>query len=221
MSVHDYEYEWDSRYCYPNSNVLKNKFGITNGKALAVAEREITAVTIAGITEKPVRGKLNFKHLCDIHRAIFRDIFDWAGKPRTVNISKGNPFCMSHVIPDYAEGLFAELKNEDFLLGKSPDEIPERLTYYLSEINVLHPFREGNGRTQRAFIKYLAQSAGYNVDFSDVSADEMIKASVLSFDKDYAMMTAMFKRITSSITQQEQQEFRRKIGISRPKSQIG
>ncbi|MDR0520191.1 MAG: Fic family protein [Clostridiales Family XIII bacterium] len=151
MSVYDYEYEWDSRYCYPNSNVLKNKLGITDGAALAVAEREITAATVAGIMDKPVRGKLDFKHLCGIHHAIFRDIFDWAGQPRTVNISKGNPFCMSNVITEYAEDIFGKLKREDFLLGKSPDEMIKRLTYYLSEINVLHPFREklGLDRTER------------------------------------------------------------------------
>jgi cell filamentation protein len=215
MSVYDYEYEWDSRYCYPGSNVLKNKLGIRDAEKLIEAERRNTALNVLEIMEKPVRGKFDFKHLCDIHRAIFRDIFDWAGKPRTVNISKGNPFCMSHAIPGYAEDIFAKLNNENFLTGKSPDKMPECLTYYLSEINVLHPFREGNGRTQRTFIGYLAQSAGYTVDFSNVSPNEMIEASVLSFDKDYGMMTAMLKRITSPITPQEQQAFRKKIGLDR------
>jgi cell filamentation protein len=215
MSGYDYEYEWDSRYCYPGSSVLKNKLGITDGEALAVAEREITAATIAGITDKPVRGRLDFKHLCDIHRTIFRNLCDWAGKPRTVNISKGNPFCMSHAIPGYAEDIFFKLGSEGFLLGKSAEEMPERLTYYLSEINVLHPFREGNGRTQRTFIEYLAGGAGYRVDFGDVSPREMIEASVLSFDKDYGKMTAMFERITSPISPGEQQAFRKKIGIDR------
>jgi cell filamentation protein len=216
MSGHDYdyEYEWDSSYCYPGSSVLKNKLEIRDAEVLVVAEREITAATIAGLMDKPVRGSLDFKHLCDIHHTIFRDIFDWAGKPRTVNIAKGNPFCMSHAIPGYAEDIFARLKGEDFLLGKPTDEMPERLTYYLSEINVLHPFREGNGRTQRVFVEYLAQSAGYYVDFSVVSSDEMVEASVLSFDKDYAMMTAMFRRILSPITPQEQQAFRKKVGLS-------
>ncbi|MDR1158942.1 MAG: Fic family protein [Oscillospiraceae bacterium] len=206
---------WDSRYCYPNSSVLKNKIGITDGAALAVAEREITAATVAGIMDKPVCGKLDFKHLCAIHRAIFRDIFDWAGKPRTVNISKGNPFCMSHAIPGYAEDIFGRLKNENFLLDTAAGEMPERLTYYLSEINVLHPFREGNGRTQRIFIEYLAQSAGYCVDFSGVSGKEMIEASVLSFDKEYAKMNEMFRRVTSPTTPQEQQAFRRKLELDR------
>jgi cell filamentation protein len=211
MSAYDYEYEWDSKYCYPNSNVLKNKLSITDAGKLAEAERRNTALNILEIMDKPVRGKLDFKHLCAIHRAIFRDIFVWAGKPRTVNISKGNPFCMSHAIPGYAEDIFGRLKNEGFLIGTAAGEMPERLTYYLSEINVLHPFREGNGRAQRTFILYLAQSAGYHVDFSGVSGKEMIEASVLSFYKEYAKMNEMFRRTTFPTAPQEQQAFRKKL----------
>jgi cell filamentation protein len=215
MSEYDYEYERDSKYCYPDSLVLKNKLGIRDADKLAEAERRSTAFNILEIKNKPVRGRLDFKHLCDIHRVIFRDIYDWAGKPRTVNIAKGNPFCMSQVIPAYAEDIFAKLKSENFLLDTSADEMPERLTYYLSEINVLHPFREGNGRAQRVFIEYLAQCAGYYVDFSDVSGNEMVEASVLSFDKDYSTMIAMLRRIVSPITPQEQRAFCKKIGIDR------
>lgn len=215
MNRYDYEYEWDSKYCYPNSSVLKNKLGIQEAGILAEAERRITAINILEIMDKPVRGRLDFKHLCAIHRAIFLDVFDWAGKPRTVNISKGNPFCMSNVIHEYAESIFSKLKDDDYLLGKSADEMPEALTWYLSEINVLHPFRDGNGRAQRIFIEYLAQCAGYYVDFSDVSSKEMIEASVLSFDKEYDQMTAMFGSITSPITTQEQQAFRKRLGVDR------
>ena len=116
MSKYDYEYEWDNKYCYPNSSVLKNKLNITDAKALAVAEREITAARIAGMIDKPVRGKFDFKHLQDIHRAIFLDIYSWAGKPRTVDISKGNQFCMSRHIDTYAGELFAKPKGEYFHL---------------------------------------------------------------------------------------------------------
>jgi cell filamentation protein len=215
MSRYDYEYEWDNKYCYPNSFVLKNKLNITDAEALATAEREITAPRIAGIMDTPVRGKFDFKHLRDIHRAIFSDVYTWAGAPRTVDISKGNQFCLSRHIETYAIGIFTKLKEDSFLLGSTADEMPERLTYYLSEINVLHPFRDGNGRVQRIFIEYLAQSAGFDVDFSHVDGKEMIEASALSFAKEYEMMTNMFERILTPITKQEQQDFRNKIGIGR------
>ena len=121
---------------------------------------------------------------------------------------------MSHHLETYAGNLFAELKSDKFLIGITANEMPERLTYYLSEINVLHPFRDGNGRSQRVFIEYLAKCAGYYVDFSNVSGKEMIEASALSFCKEYDMMTDMFKRIISDITPQEQQIFRKQIGIA-------
>jgi cell filamentation protein len=212
-SEYDYEYEWDARYCYPGSFVLKNKLNIFDKEALMVAEREITAATIIKIKDRPVRGRFDFKHLKDIHRAIFRDIYAWAGTPRTVDIAKGDAFCLSQHIASYAEGLFAQLKSENFLAENTQAEMPERLTHYLSEINVLHPFREGNGRTQRVFIEYLAECAGFDVDFSQVTGKEMIEASVLSFRCKYEMMTEMFQRILSPIAPQEQQAFRKRIGI--------
>jgi cell filamentation protein len=91
--------------------------------------------------------------------------------------------------------------------------IPERLTYYLSEINALHPFREGNGRTQRVFIEYLARAAGFHADFSTVSAKEMVEASALSFAREYARMTDMFRRIVTHVSPQEQKAFCVKVGI--------
>lgn len=84
--------------------------------------------------------------------------------------------------------------------------MPCRLAYYLSEINVIHPFREGNGRTQRLFIEYLAQKNGYAVDFSHVTDAEMIEASALAFNCDYSKMNALMARITEPIMMQEQSQ---------------
>jgi len=213
MSEYNYEYEWDSNYCYPKSFVLKNKLGITEAEKLSEAERRVTALNLLEIKDMPVRGKFDLKHLCSIHKAIFFDIFTWAGKLRVVDIYKGNQFCLCQHLESYAADIFAELKADKFLQGKPANEMPERLTYYLSEINVLHPFRDGNGRAQRVFIEYLAQTAGFYVDFSTVSGKEMIEASALSFGHEYGMMIDMFKRIVSPITPQEQQTFHRKIGM--------
>ena len=194
-----YEYAWDSSYCYPKSFVLKNKLGLIDGKELAEAERELTALNLAEIKRKPVRGKFDLKHLQAIHKAIFRDVFTWAGKLRTVDIAKGNQFCLCQHLETYAATIFDKLKAENYLLDTPATQLPARLAYYLSEINVLHPFREGNGRAQRVFIEQLAQKAGYHVDFSDVSSQEMIEASALSFAKEYDKMIAMFERILASL----------------------
>lgn len=165
---YSYEYRWDHRYCYPNSNVLINKLNIKNADGLAEAEREITSLKLAMAKADPIKGRLDFAHLQDIHRYIFEDIYSWAGELRQVDISKGNQFCLCQHLQTYGERVFSELRAEQFLIGAA--DVPYRLAYYLSEINVLHPFREGNGRTQRLFIEYLANVAGYSVDFSKVNS---------------------------------------------------
>lgn len=112
-----------------------------------------------------------------------------------------------------SQPIFDKLKKEDYLIGTSDDQICEKLAYYLAEINVIHPFREGNGRAQRVFIESLAQVAGYRVNFTDVSAQEMIKASVLSFDCDYQKTESIFERITAPISCEEQEIYIKKIAL--------
>ena len=217
MNKYYYEFERVNDYCYPNSYVLRNKFDIRDATVLDTAEREFTSAKLAYIKNNPIKGRFNLRHIQAIHKYLFCDIYDWAGELRTVNIAKGNQFCNYLYLETYADGIFTKLKEEK-LLSKTPAEaIPERLAYYLSEINVLHPFREGNGRTQRVLIEYLAQAAGWHVSFADVSNREMIEASALAFAMEYDMMIAMFRRIITPITLDERKEFRVKIGLSRYK----
>lgn len=193
-----YECEQDNSYCYQDSCILKNKLGIKNEEQLEEAERNITALRILQLKTGELRGELNFKYLCKIHKHIFGDIYSWAGKIRTVDISKGNMFCNSQFILENAEDIFNRLKKENYLQDyKDVNKMSERLAYYLSEINALHPFREGNGRAQREFIIVLARRAGYVVDFSKVSQEEMIQASEKAFYCDYRHMNDIFSRITS------------------------
>ncbi len=193
-----YECEQDNSYCYQDSCILKNKLGIKNEEQLEEAERNITALRILQLKTGELRGEPNFKYLCKIHKHIFGDIYSWAGKIRTVDISKGNMFCNSQFILENAEDIFNRLKKENYLQDyKDVNKMSERLAYYLSEINALHPFREGNGRAQREFIIVLARRAGYVVDFSKVSQEEMIQASEKAFYCDYRHMNDIFSRITS------------------------
>ena len=194
---YSYDYEWDERYCYPHSNVLKNKLNITDVEKLKIAEREITSLRLARAKIEPVVGNFDLKHLCDIHKYIFGDIYEWAGELRWVNIAKGNVFCAAQYIETQADALFNKLHQEQCLATIVTEEMPLRLAYYLSEINVIHPFREGNGRAHRLFVEYLAAKNGYIVDFSSVTSEEMIMASDAAFVCDYAKMNALMKRITS------------------------
>lgn len=203
MRDYSYSYEWDREYCYPDSNVLINKLNIQDADALHTAEREITSLRLAAAKMQPIMGRFDMKHLQKIHAYVFGDVYEWAGKMRHVNIAKGNQFCLAMNLDTYGSDLFKKLEQEHYLIDLMGNA-PHRLAYYLSEINVLHPFREGNGRTQRLFIEYLASVAGYRVDFSQVSAEDMIVASADSFACDYESIDRMFDRITTPISEEEQ-----------------
>ncbi len=193
-----YEYEQDSYYCYSNSFVLKNKLNIMNADELKAAEREITSLRAAQAIVDKIDGKFDFYLLKQIHRFLFGDIYEWAGKIRTVNISKGNQFCICEYIQEQMDEIFKKLNNENYLKNyKNKNEVAERLAYYLGEINSIHPFREGNGRAQRMYIEHLAASLGYQLDFMKISSEEMLEASVRSFALDYKMLEELIIRALS------------------------
>lgn len=103
-------------------------------------------------------------------------MFEWAGEFRTVNISKsGDPF-REHIVSSLDRTL-DELRRESSLCGAGIERFANRGAYYLGEINAIHPFREGNGRTQREFIRQLGLHNGLVIDWTQVSQEEMIEAS--------------------------------------------
>ena len=184
----------DTKYCYPDSNVLINKLDIRDLDKLHIYERKLTMLRLLELMDNPISGKFDLKHLQAIHKYIFQDIYEWAGKIRTVDIAKGNMFCNVKFIDNQAGKIFSKLKSEHYLAGLEEETFVKRLAYYFSEINALHPFREGNGRSQREFIKLLALKNGYLIHFDRISADEMISASQKSFLCDYTEMENLFKK---------------------------
>lgn len=172
-------------YCYSNSRTLKNKLGIRDFDKLYNRERDLANLRSRELFERPVQGRFDFEHLREVHRYLFQDVYDWAGEVRTVDIAKGNLFCRSFAIETEAERIFGKLENEEYLRGLMIGELAKRLAYYFAEINALHPFREGNGRTQREFIRQLALLNGYFLSFVGIKEDEMVEASVASFKLDY------------------------------------
>lgn len=189
-----YEYERDDYYCYPDNPVLKNELGIKDERGLDAAEREITSLKIAKLNDESLEGELNFDYVKRIHRYIFDGIYKWAGEVRRTDISKGNIFCQHELIEVNAEVLFNELKSENYLEGLDKETMIKRLAYYLGDLNTIHPFREGNGRVQRLFIRELASRAGYLINFDGITPEEMIKASDAAFHYEYESMEAIIAK---------------------------
>lgn len=189
-----YEYERDDYYCYPDSSVLRNKLNIRDEKALNEAEREITSLKSLELINKPLAGELNFDYIKHIHQHLFSDIYEWSGELRKTDISKGNIFCQHELIEVNAEALLNELKAENYLAGLDQDAIVKRLAYYLGDLNTIHPFREGNGRVQRLFIREVASRAGYLLTFDNIAPEEMIEASDKAFHHDYEMIEGLIAR---------------------------
>lgn len=185
---------FDTVYCYPGTEVLINNFGEHDPKILSQLERMCTAARIVDLLKKPVSGNFDLTHLKKIHHYIFQDIYTWAGQFRMVNISKELLFCDVSFIEKELTKLFLKLREENYLKDCSEDNIASRAAYYLGEINAVHPFREGNGRTQREFIRELLLPAGFYVDYSRCNAKMMLYASINAFAGDYTLMTKLFDK---------------------------
>jgi cell filamentation protein len=186
----------DDPYADPATGVLRNKLGLATTAELAAAEREITHAALILLRESPVRPSYDLPHLCEIHRRIFGDIYDWAGQVRTVAIAKGSLFCLPQYIEPAAAEIFGQLGKDDFLRRLARKEFLDRLTYYLGEVNAVHPFREGNGRAQRAFFEQLASEAGYTLDWQRLDANRNIATSVAIMHGDADPMRKMLDELT-------------------------
>lgn len=191
---YDYHYDSDDPYVYEGTHVLINKFDLTDYNELSHVERMITGATVASLEDKPIQGKFDLAHLQAIHKALFEEIYNWAGQIRKQGfISKGNSlFCKAEFIESYAADLFGQLRREHLLTNLDLDVFTERISYYISEINALHPFREGNGRTQRVFINQLSRQAGWNLNFPSIEPDVLCEAYITSM-KDCSFLIELLR----------------------------
>lgn len=176
---------------------LENKFGIKNSAELARKEERISkkrAVELFenGMLEKLEAGK--FQTLCEIHKYLFDDIYDFAGKIRTVNISKGN-FRFAPLM--YLE---AAIENVDKMPQNTFDEIVEKYV----EMNIVHPFREGNGRSMRIWLDMmLKKQIGQVVDWSKIEKEDYLMAMERSPIKDIEIKYILKAALTDQINDRE------------------
>jgi cell filamentation protein len=188
-------------YVYPGTTVLKNLAGIEDHDRLQQFEAVSTADRISELSFKPIAGPFDIDHLQRIHLHIFQDVYAWAGQFRTVDIRIEGEFwfCRHEFIATTLLDLLNKMRGESTLRNLTPQQFGERAGYYLSELNAIHPFREGNGRTQREFIRELGLNAGLDVDWRRVTAAEMRAASVAGFQEgDSQPMGNLIAKITTA-----------------------
>lgn len=183
-----------------------NLLGIKSYNNLIIAERKITTEKLRRIYNVPINGVFDYEHLKSIHKFIFEDIYPFAGKDRTQtgmkhdSFGKRTPdgsvmwFIGGKSLERTANALFDWLKSEkNFFLFHTKKEFIQDASKFFIKLNSLHPFREGNGRVQRIFMKELAEFAGYKLDLGNVRADRMIDACISGMQGDLKKMEALIK----------------------------
>jgi cell filamentation protein len=182
-------------YVYPGTDVLRNKFDIRDADRLAVAEANVTGPKLAELNNSRIPGTYGLAHLQRFHREIFSDVYPWAGEIRTVYIAKTQLFAAPQHIKPYLSEQLQGLARENHLQRLDQSRFVERATHYLAEVNAAHPFREGNGRAQRAFFGQLARDAGYTIAWSRLDPDRNIEASIASLNGDNSKLQELLTEL--------------------------
>ena len=165
--------------CYKNTTCLINKFDIRDEEKLSEIEAKITVAKSAELELQSFKEQFDDRDYRAIHRYLFSDLYDWAGEYRTVGMSKkGTPFTAPEKIPKLMTNCFARLKRMNYFLDLDFDEFIDELVDLYCTLNHIHPFREGNGRTQRVFITQLVRYNECDINFSDVNTDELMIATI-------------------------------------------
>lgn len=178
-------------YVDPATGVLRNRLGIVDSALLSEAEAALSAAALADLAVRTLPGSYDLEHLRSFHREIFADVYPWAGEIRRVNIAKTDLFCVHQHIETYSHDVLSSLAKENFLRGLPRGAFIDRLAHYFAEINAIHPFREGNGRTQRAYFHQLCRMAGWPIDWTGLDAQANIDASVASLRGDNAPLRTL------------------------------
>ncbi|MBZ5200036.1 Fic family protein [Planomicrobium chinense] len=193
------KYLHSSMYCYPDSDVLINKFNLMDEEKLKELETVYTLFRLSELKiNKPV-DPLDREAFLDIHRSILQDVYPFAGELRQEMISKGSSsFAHPKFIEPELYKIFEELAKENYLKDLPREKFIPRLAYFLAELNALHPFREGNGRTVREFARQLSLNAGYQLEWERIPEPaEIINAFVDSFNANNERLEKLLDEILS------------------------
>jgi cell filamentation protein len=183
----------DTIYCYPGTEVLRN---LADLRTAAEVERFELAMTSQRAEEPLPAGRFSVAHYRAVHRHLFQDVYAWAGKLRRVRIGKGDSiFCYPENIATELRELFARLRTGNFLCDLTADEFAAGAASFLTTLNAIHAFREGNGRTQLTFLAMLAENAGHPFGQRQLRPREFLEAMIRSFHGDESMLCIELRRM--------------------------
>lgn len=177
---------------YENSDVAINKLNIKDLEIITEIEKELLIKSYETLhTELNETVKFDEDYLYKTHHTIFSSLYEWGGKYRSVNISKGDSmFCPYMNLDSFSKDIFTKLKNDNYLKDfedvSKKDAFIDKLSYYMCELIVLHPFNEGNGRCIRLFFDMIVTFNGYEyIDYkTTLDTNEYISASIDCMEAD-------------------------------------
>lgn len=200
---------YNSKYTYKGSDVLINNLGIKDAESLEKAEKVLTAYRLAKLYMEPIKGNFDLNHLCAIHKYIFGELYSFAGEIRDECIQKGSTlFCRPMYIYQSTNYVLEDMKKRSHNI-RSKQDLVKFLAYYYSELNAIHPFRDGNGRTIREFLREYVEYLNRKFDFDSFELDYsviddndkmlLLKGSEISAAKgDTELLEKFFEKVVVS-----------------------
>lgn len=186
-------------------NVLKNKVGITSQKELSEFEYKVTTFKLVELHKScEIPKDMDISYLKEIHYYLFKDIYDWAGEYRVIDISKdGKPFMSRGHFEQGEDYLNSQISNYTTSDNLTEFEVCNKLSKVLIDINHFHPFREGNGRTQREFIRQLALLKGYELSITSYNEKYMLACIEDSYEMMFDSLCEEIKIIEDPVTRKD------------------
>lgn len=183
----------EDAYCYPGSTVLRNKLDIRDETTLSEAEQQLTAIAADNVEFNP--PPYDLAYLQNIHRRLFADLYEWAGELRTVGMAKQDTrFCQPAFMEQEASKIFKRMATANWFEGMNRADLIVAVADAYSDINVIHPFREGNGRSQRILFEHLIMNAGFEISWWNIGKDEWLIANIAAYNCVLEPMEKVFKK---------------------------
>jgi cell filamentation protein len=200
-------------YLIPGTDCLRNKLGATDALTLHDAEAEHVLARLVILNQRPPAGRLDDIHVRAIHRALFKNVYDWAGRYRQIAISKGGyQFASPENIAASLRRICLRHLGDLSTATSHPKAFAEELTRFFSDVNDIHPFRDGNGRTQEFYFSLVVEKLGRSLDWSLITKDQMDAACIASHDGDLGRLRELFSVAVSDRARRVEQTPIRTIG---------